>query len=57
MLAAGGGHDHIFIDMEHGAFAQVTKRAAAERVPSRTAAMAIGVEKVRAGKRLRGLFP
>ncbi len=40
-----------------GAFAQVTKRAAAERVSMRTAAMAIGVEKVRAGKRLRGLFP
>ena len=40
-----------------GAFAQVTGRAAAERVSNRTAAMAIGVEKVRAGKRLRGLFP
>jgi glutamate dehydrogenase (NAD(P)+) len=39
------------------AFAQVTKRAQAERVPNRTAAMAIGVEKVRAGKKLRGLFP
>ena len=40
-----------------GAFAQVTRRAAAERVSNRTAAMAIGVEKVRAGKQLRGLFP
>ncbi len=40
-----------------GAFMQVTKRAAAEGVANRTAAMAIGVEKVRAGKRLRGLFP
>jgi glutamate dehydrogenase (NAD(P)+) len=40
-----------------GAFAQVQARAAARAVPNRTAAMAIGVEKVRAGKRLRGLFP
>ena len=40
-----------------GAFMQVTRRAAAEHVSNRTAAMAIGVEKVRAGKRLRGLFP
>jgi glutamate dehydrogenase (NAD(P)+) len=39
------------------AFAQVTKRAQAEKVSNRTAAMAIGVEKVREGKRLRGLFP
>lgn len=40
-----------------GAFLQVTRRAAAERVPMRTAAMSIGVERVRAGKQLRGLFP
>jgi len=40
-----------------GALMQVTRRATAERVPMRVAAMAIGVEKVRAGKRLRGLFP
>jgi glutamate dehydrogenase (NAD(P)+) len=39
------------------AFTQVTKRAAAENISNRTAAMAIGVEKVRDGKRLRGLFP
>jgi glutamate dehydrogenase (NAD(P)+) len=39
------------------AFVQVTKRAAAEKISNRTAAMAIGVEKVRNGKRLRGLFP
>jgi glutamate dehydrogenase (NAD(P)+) len=39
------------------AFAQVTKRARAEKISNRTAAMAIGVEKVREGKRLRGLFP
>ncbi|MGC8478157.1 MAG: Glu/Leu/Phe/Val family dehydrogenase [Acetobacteraceae bacterium] len=46
--------------LEHlldGAFAQVMRRATAERVSNRTAAMAIGVEKVRAGKQLRGLFP
>ena len=40
-----------------GAFLQVTRRAAAERVPTRTAAMSIGIERVRAGKQLRGLFP
>ncbi len=40
-----------------GAFMQVTRRAAAKRVPMRTAAMSIGVERVRAGKKLRGLFP
>jgi glutamate dehydrogenase (NAD(P)+) len=39
------------------AFAQVVKRAASESVANRTAAMSIGVEKVWAGKRLRGLFP
>jgi len=39
------------------AFTQVTRRTAAAGVSNRTAAMAIGVEKVRAGKRLRGLFP
>ncbi len=40
-----------------GAFAQVRTRAVERNVSNRTAAMAIGVEKVRAGKRLRGLFP
>jgi glutamate dehydrogenase (NAD(P)+) len=39
------------------AFGQVRARAEARDVSNRTAAMAIGVEKVRAGKRLRGLFP
>jgi glutamate dehydrogenase (NAD(P)+) len=39
------------------AFTQVTRRAVAEKISNRTAAMAIGVEKVRNGKRLRGLFP
>jgi len=39
------------------AFAQVTRRATAEKISNRTAAMAIGIEKVRSGKKLRGLFP
>jgi glutamate dehydrogenase (NAD(P)+) len=38
-------------------FAEVTHRAAATGVSNRTAAMATGVERVQAGKRLRGLFP
>jgi glutamate dehydrogenase (NAD(P)+) len=40
-----------------GVFQQVTKRATAEKVSNRTAALAIGVGKVHAAKRLRGLFP
>jgi glutamate dehydrogenase (NAD(P)+) len=46
--------------LEHlleGAFVRVTRRAAERKTGYRTAAMAIGVEKVRAGKQLRGLFP
>ena len=46
--------------LEHlldAAFNQVRARAAARNVSHRTAATAIGVEKVRAGKQLRGLFP
>jgi glutamate dehydrogenase (NAD(P)+) len=46
--------------LEHlldNAFQQVRARAVGRNVSNRTAAMAIGVEKVRAGKRLRGLFP
>lgn len=39
------------------AFAQVIRRAKADKVSNRTSAMAIGVSKVRAGKQLRGLFP
>jgi glutamate dehydrogenase (NAD(P)+) len=39
------------------AFQAVIRRAAADGISHRTAAMAIGVEKVRAGKQLRGLFP
>ena len=39
------------------AFAQVMVRAERDRVAHRTAAMAIGVEKVRSAKNTRGLFP
>ena len=39
------------------AYDQVTRRTRTERISMRTAAMATGVERVRAGKRLRGLFP
>lgn len=40
-----------------GAFARVLARADRDRVPHRIAAMAIGVEKVRNAKAVRGLFP
>jgi len=39
------------------AFDQMVARAKADKVSHRTAAMAIGVEKVRAAKTVRGLFP
>jgi glutamate dehydrogenase (NAD(P)+) len=39
------------------AFNQVMERATRDGIPHRTAAMSIGVEKVRDGKRRRGLFP
>jgi glutamate dehydrogenase (NAD(P)+) len=39
------------------AFAQMVARSKADKIPHRTAAMAIGVEKVRAAKNTRGLFP
>lgn len=39
------------------AFTQVMLRAERDGVPHRTAAMAIGVEKVRNAKNMRGLFP
>jgi glutamate dehydrogenase (NAD(P)+) len=39
------------------AFDQMVARAKADKIPHRTAAMAIGVEKVRAAKATRGLFP
>jgi glutamate dehydrogenase (NAD(P)+) len=40
-----------------GAFKRVLARAERDRIPLRMAAMAIGVEKVRRAKQLRGLFP
>jgi glutamate dehydrogenase (NAD(P)+) len=39
------------------AFAAVMARADRDHIPHRTAAMAIGVEKVRSAKQVRGLFP
>jgi len=39
------------------AFTQVMRRVEHDGVPHRTAAMAIGVEKVRSAKATRGLFP
>jgi glutamate dehydrogenase (NAD(P)+) len=39
------------------AFRRVARRGRNDRVSNRVAAMALGVEKVRAGKQLRGLFP
>jgi glutamate dehydrogenase (NAD(P)+) len=39
------------------AFEQVETRAAAWKVSRRRAALSIGIEKVRASKRIRGLFP
>jgi glutamate dehydrogenase (NAD(P)+) len=39
------------------AFAEVMARAARDKVAHRTAAMAIGVDKVRNAKQVRGLFP
>jgi glutamate dehydrogenase (NAD(P)+) len=39
------------------AFEAMLTRAKADKIPHRTAAMAIGVEKVRAAKNTRGLFP
>jgi len=39
------------------AFGQMVSRAEKDNIPHRTAAMALGVEKVRAAKATRGLFP
>src|SRR4030088_225628 len=39
------------------AFDQMVMRSKVDKIPHRTAAMAIGVEKVRAAKNTRGLFP
>lgn len=48
--------DKLFRILEH-AFVAVTKRAREAKIPHRVAAMAIGVERVLAAKKMRGLFP
>jgi glutamate dehydrogenase (NAD(P)+) len=48
--------DRLFRILEQ-AFAATTKRARDAKLPHRMAAMAIGVERVLAAKRTRGLFP
>jgi glutamate dehydrogenase (NAD(P)+) len=48
--------DKLFRILEHS-FSQVIKRAKAHKVSHRTAAMAIGVERVMKAKHSRGLFP
>jgi glutamate dehydrogenase (NAD(P)+) len=48
--------DKLFRIMEHS-FTQVIKRAKEHKISHRTAAMAIGVERVMKAKHARGLFP
>jgi glutamate dehydrogenase (NAD(P)+) len=48
--------DRLFRILEH-AFSAVIRRARDAKIPHRMAAMAIGVERVVAAKRTRGLFP
>jgi glutamate dehydrogenase (NAD(P)+) len=48
--------DKLFRILEHS-FAQVIRRAKDHKVSHRTAAMAIGVERVIKAKQVRGLFP
>ncbi len=48
--------DKLFRILEHS-FSQVIKRARHDKVSHRTAAMAIGVERVLKAKKVRGLFP
>jgi glutamate dehydrogenase (NAD(P)+) len=48
--------DKLFRILEHS-FAQVIRRAKDHKVSHRTAAMAIGVERVIRAKQVRGLFP
>ena len=48
--------DKLFRILEHS-FAQVIRRARDHKITHRTAAMAIGVERVLKAKRSRGLFP
>ncbi len=48
--------DRLFRILEQ-AFTSVVKRARTEKIPHRLAALAIGVERVMAAKKARGLFP
>ena len=48
--------DKLFRILEHS-FGQVIRRAKAHKISHRTAAMAIGVERVLNAKKVRGLFP
>ena len=48
--------DKLFRILEHS-FAQVIRRAKNHKIAHRTAAMAIGVERVLKAKKMRGLFP
>ena len=48
--------DKLFRILEHS-FVQMIRRAKQDKVSHRTAAMAIGVERVLAAKKSRGLFP
>jgi glutamate dehydrogenase (NAD(P)+) len=48
--------DKLFRILEHS-FTQVIRRAKAHKISHRTAAMAIGVERVMRAKKTRGLFP
>jgi len=48
--------DKLFRILEHS-FTQVIRRAKAHKISHRTAAMAIGVERVMKAKKMRGLFP
>ena len=49
--------NHRLKQILNRAFDQVNARVATDNVSQRTAAMAIGVEKVHAAKQIRGLFP
>src|SRR6202040_3008543 len=48
--------DKLFRILEHS-FSQVIRRAKEHKISHRTAAMAIGVERVLSAKKMRGLFP
>ncbi len=48
--------DKLFRILEHS-FTQVIRRAKEHKISQRTAAMAIGVERVMKAKKMRGLFP